>query len=193
MAGKLPAITVVQGDLSVASEKWWKFPCHVSPQSIATEAIPTYIQTNQSQRVISASWRPCLIPHSQSYSNQASVHNSLYYDRLEGILPAASEAPSSPYWILLATFLHSLSSKQFSCQPHTVIVRKNLSSWFTAHCDLFLNIQLHIANSVNLHVEVTEPFSSKTCFADVLIFSNCTEKIAEVLWMEWNFSSSWIE
>ena len=133
---------------------------HVSPQSIAAEVIPTCIWTNQSHKVISASW--------QSYSNQASVCNSLYYDRLEGILPAASEAPSSPYWILLAAFLHSLSSKQFSCQPRTVIVRKNLS-WFTAYCDLFLNIQLHIATSINLHVEVTEPFSSKTCLADVLI------------------------
>ena len=53
MAGELPAISAVQGDCQWHLKKKKTveiFTDHVSPQSIATEAIPTYIKTSQWQK-----------------------------------------------------------------------------------------------------------------------------------------------
>ena len=48
---------------------------HMSPQSIAIEAIPTYIQT---KKVMSAIWRPCFKPHWQSLRSPDLVCEAVY-------------------------------------------------------------------------------------------------------------------
>ena len=60
--------------LSVTFAKQWKFPPVIwADNEMWHEAIPTYIYTKQSQKLMPAYWRPCFISHRQTYFHQAKT------------------------------------------------------------------------------------------------------------------------
>ena len=69
---QLPAVSAVQGDCQWHLKKWQNFP----PVKWAHDALklrhsPTFVWIRIITNDMGASWRPCLIPHWQSYCHQA--------------------------------------------------------------------------------------------------------------------------
>ena len=71
MVGNLPAVGAVQGGLSGAFEKQWKL--QITQNSAELRSPRLYWYQPITQPTTSAQWRPCLIPHAQSYSHQAKT------------------------------------------------------------------------------------------------------------------------
>ena len=88
--------------LSVASEKWWKFP--------PVTWVPSPLQMKQSQpicrptnykRVMPANWRTCFIPHSLWRHQIKWKHFLCYWPFVQGIHRSPVNSPHKCQWCFL--------------------------------------------------------------------------------------------